>query len=186
METGATVKGLVFIGAKKWLHENKSAAEFEAFVKTFPESEKEYWLKEKLMPISKVPASAYVNTYKAICAQWDDATFQKVAATVAFNDLGTFMRIFIKLGTPAFTANSLPGAYKQYFSVGEFKVIQVSSHSAEFELSGAEAYGQAGCSGTLGWTRMALEYAGAKNLKADHSECKNQGKKKCVFKYTWE
>jgi hypothetical protein len=186
VETNATVKGLIFIGAKKWFAENKSPAEFEKFVQAFPENERDFWTKSTLMPITKVPASIYCNMYKIISAQLGELVFRTIAATVAFNDLGTFMRIFIKLGTPAFTANSFPGAFKQYFSAGEFKAVNVASHAAEFELLGAEPYGEAGCSGTLGWTRMALEYAGAKNLIADHAECRFHGRTRCVFRYRWE
>jgi len=186
VEINATVKGLIFIGVKKWFAENKPTEDFERFIKTFPENERDFWTKSTVMPISKVPASLYINTYKAFCTLWSEALFQTVAATVAFNDLGTFMRIFIKLGTPAFTANSLSGAFKQYFNVGEFKIVSVTSHAAEFELIGAEAYGEAGCSGTLGWTRMALEYAGAKHLVADHSDCRYHGRGRCVFRYKWE
>jgi hypothetical protein len=186
MESNATFKGLIILGAKKWFAENKSPEEFETFVKAFPENEREYWTKAKVMPISKIPASMYVNLYKIICTMWSDELFQKIGGAVALNDLGTILRIFIKIGTPSFTAKSFPNSYKQYFNVGEFKTISMTSNSAEFELIGAEPYGQAGCSGILGWSRMALEYAGAKQLTIDHSECLNRGKKHCVFKYAWE
>ena len=105
---------------------------------------------------------------------------------MAFNDLGTIFRFFIKLGTPTFTANSFSGAYRQYFNQGDLTVLKVSAKFAEVELRGAEAYGEAGCSGTLGWTRMALSYAGAKYLRAEQVACRYRGDERCLFHYTWE
>jgi hypothetical protein len=186
VESPATVKGLIFLGVKNWFVEKKTPDDFKKFVQAFPPAEQRYWGKSKLMPASRVPASVYVNTYRIICSQMDEATFQRIAGTVAFNDLGTVFRIFIKLGTPAFTANSFPGAYRQYFNVGKLNSIRVTPKSAEFELTQGEAYGEAGCSGTLGWTRRALEYAGAKYLRADHATCRYHGGDRCLFRYTWE
>jgi len=186
MESKATVKGLIFLGVKNWFVEKKLPEDFERFVQALPVHEQKYWIKSKILPTSRIPASVYINMYKVICAQLNEATFQKIAGTVAFNDLGTVFRLFIKLGTPTFTANAFPGAYKQYFNQGDLSSIKVAAKSAEFELLGAEAYGEAGCSGTLGWTRMALSYAGAKYLRAEQTTCRYRGGERCLFHYTWE
>ncbi len=186
MESNATVKGLIFLGVKTLFAENKTPKEFEKFVLAFPESEQEVWTGNNLLPISRIPASVYIHMYEVICAQYDDPFFQQLAAAVAFNDLGTVMRIFVKLGIPAFTANLFSNAYKHYFNVGELDRINVTLHTAEFELVGADPYGEAGCSGTLGWTRMALEYAGAKELQAEHTDCRYHGSQRCLFRYNWK
>lgn len=91
----------------------------------------------------------------------------------------------MKLGSPGLTVKGFPGAYKQYFSSGGVRILSSTSNSAEIELTGAEAYGQGVCSATLGWTRMALEYAGAKDIKTEHVECLFHKGKRCLIHYTW-
>jgi len=100
-------------------------------------------------------------------------------------DLGTVMKIFMKVGSPSFVASRFPSVWKNYFNQGGVRILKSIHHELEIVVEGAEAYRRAGCEGTLGWTAMALEYAGAKDLVAHHHECLFQGGGRCLFDYRW-
>jgi len=180
----ATVKGPIFIGARKWILENMKSG-WDNILAAMPEADQPFWKTFNILPISQVPAVHYSNMYNAFLKLWDEETFQTCAGAVALDDLGTFMRFFMRIGSPGMTFSHFPKAYRQYFNIGEFKILSQDAEAGEAELAGADVYGQGGCSGTLGWTRRALEYSGAKQLKVWHPECRFKGQNRCLLKFTW-
>jgi hypothetical protein len=186
----ATVKGLIIRGMMEWISEKFGEKELEVFYDKFPPEMKEKLEKGLIMPISELPASYYIKSYEAANALWstkEPDIFQRIAAHVAFKDLSSVMKFFMKVGTPSLTASRFPNAWKHYFNQGSFTIVESSSNQISAALENADAYEMAGCEGTLGWTRKALEHAGAKQLKADHYACRFKGQgNKCLFRYTWK
>ncbi len=189
MEPSATVKGLIINGVKDFMLEKYGEQGFKNFLKKTPQEDLPVWTEKRVIATSKIPASVYKNMFDSFECLWgsgDGKKFQAAAAYVAFQDLGSVMKFFMKVGSPSFVAQRFPSVWKQYFSAGEVKIIQLKTNFAEMLLEGASEYGRAGCLGTLGWTRAALEYAGAKNLHIDHSECLFQGRSACRFIFKWQ
>jgi hypothetical protein len=181
----ATVLAPIFIGTRKWFLKNRPN-EWKAFVQEFPENEREFWMNDDLLQASALPASLYTHTYDVVVKLWNEDTFQEIAGAVALEDMGAFMRFFVKMGTPSFTVKMLPGAYKQYFNTGELKVLKVDSRSAQIELVGAGVYGRGGCCGTQGWTRRVLQHVGAKKLADSQPQCRFRGQTRCLIEFAWE
>lgn len=182
----ATFKGLIIIGMKQWIMERYGERGLEAFYGKFPPEMRDKLKQGIILPISKLSADYYIKSYEATRELWGPNTFQECAGHVAFKDLSSVMKFFMKIGTPSLTASRFPSAWKHYFSQGAFTILESTSNQLTASLEDAEAYGRAGCEGTLGWTKMALEYAGAKQLKAEHHACRFKGQdSNCLFRYSW-
>jgi hypothetical protein len=158
-------------------------------VATLPEEVNKYLNENKMMAIAKIPPRVYDLLSKAMVKEYgkgDPGVFQDYAARVAMEDLGAAMRFFMKIGTPEFTGKKFDGVYSHYFSNGTWTTVESTSKSLVSKLVNHQVLGEGICWGSLGWTRAALQYAGAKNLRASHAECVFHGGAQCVFKYEWE
>lgn len=183
------VKGLIFLGARRWMTRRYGEAGFDAFLAALPESERELWTSGIILPMSWLPASAYVALYEAQESLWgtgDGRLFQEGAAAVAFDDLNSVMKLFMKLGSPAFVAKRFPTVWDRYFNGGALRLLAIEARAMDAVVENAEGYGKAGCHGTMGWTRQALTYSGAKNLRIEHTECVFEGGNRCLFRCVWQ
>lgn len=184
----AAVKGLIFLGARRWMTRTYGEQGYLRFLETQPPEHRSYWTDSLILPVSWIPAALYVSLFEGEERLWgtgDGRLFQRAAAAVAFDDLSGVMKLFMKVGTPSFIASRFPAIWRRYFSAGELRVEESQPHRLEIELDGARPYGTAGCQGTLGWTRQALEYAGARDLRIDHPECLFAGSRHCIIRYAW-
>ena len=183
------VKGLIFQGARRWMLRRYGEAGLESFIAKLPEPDRALWTSDIILPMSWLPASAYTSMYEAQESLWgtgDGQLFQEAAAAVAFDDLSSVMKLFMKLGSPSFIAKRFPTVWDRYFSGGRYRVITLGSNELVAEVEDARAYGEAGCHGTMGWTRQALTYSGAKSLRIEHTECVFAGAARCVFRCAWQ
>ncbi|MFA5260563.1 MAG: hypothetical protein WC450_04980 [Candidatus Omnitrophota bacterium] len=185
----ATVKGLIINGIIRFLKEKYGEAGVHKFLDKTPEEDRQGWTGQQILAVSWVPAVIYKNAYGTMESIWgngDGKIFEECAGVVAFYDLNTTMKFFMKIGSPGFVAQRFPSVWKKYFSAGVAKILHITGHQMEIVLEGAEEYGAAGCAGTLGWTRAALEFAGAKNLKLIQKQCIRNGAPRCHYFYSWE
>jgi hypothetical protein len=137
--------------------------------------------------ITRYPAEIYRCLYDFMLKTFGAVdAFREAAAFCAFNDLGRGMKMLMWLGSPAMTAQKLAAGGQRYFSVGGYQMDNITSKSCRLTERGHTVYGLGSCQGTEGWTRKALEYAGARNLKITHQQCEHQGADACVMLYTWE
>ena len=186
----ATVKGLIFRGAQRWLKENFPEDVYRRFLAALPSEDREVWTERPFLATSQLPASLYVNMYQAFLDVWGvegDTKFREAAGAVAFYDLSSVMKIFMRLGTPSLVASRFPVIYNRYFNIGEF--VYVSSPpgvTLTAELRGAEVYGRAGCEGTHGWTHKALTFSGARELRINQVECVFNGAGVCRYEFRWK
>lgn len=184
----AKVKGLIFLGARRWMTATYGEDGFRSFLAKLSDEDRAPWTSGIILPVSWLPARAYVSMYEAQEALWgsgDGRHFQRAAAAVAFDDLSTVMKVFMKMGSPAFVAKRFPMAWDRYFDTGAFRLLEQGTNTLEASLEGARAYGEAGCAGTIGWSRQALEYAGAKGLHVEHPECAFAGGSRCLLRFSW-
>jgi len=184
----AAVKGLIFRGVKKWIIDRWGDNGFESFVAALPDSDRATWTTALVLPITMVPAASYRHMHEAIESVFgtgDGQVFKEAAAAVAFEDLGNVMKLLMKVGSPAFVAGRFPIAWKRYFNRGVMVLHNQQPKSLEAVLENAGVYGEAGCLGTWGWTAKALTYAGAKDLEAEHPECRFKSGSRCLFTYKW-
>ncbi len=189
MSEGAKVKGTIIKGAKDIILDKFGEKGYKDFLEKTPPEDLPTWEAKQIIAVSLIPAAVYRNmstTFESVWGDREGKLFQEIAGKVAIRDLGSFMKFFMKVGTPSFVAQRFPTIWKQYFTAGEYKIIHSTPNSLEAVLEGTKEYGIGGCYGTLGWTRAALEYAGAKSCHIDHSECLFENQSACRFIYEWK
>ncbi len=186
---GAKVKGLIFGGARRWMLETRGQSGFDAFLEALPEEDRALWTESIILPVSWMPARMYRSMYEAEEALWgtgDGRIFQEAAAKVALDDISTVMKILMKLGSPSSVASRFPAVWERYFDTGRLALVRSERRAAELDLDeAAQVYGKAGCQGTIGWVGEALRYAGAKDLRVEHTGCAFEGGPRCAFRATW-
>jgi hypothetical protein len=183
------VLGVIFTKLKIFITEKFGAHEYERFLSLLPEEDRTFLHDGQLKPISKVPAHVYKTVSEIMVkqiGQGDPSVFYDYAAKVAMEDLNAAMRFFMKLGTPEFTGRKFDGVYSHYFSKGVWSTVESTSKSLVSKLVDTEPLGEGICWGSFGWTKAALKYSGAKNLRTAHPECVFHGGKQCLFTYHWE
>lgn len=185
-----SVKGLIFKNTKTWLLKEYGNKGLNDFVKSLPVEEQLFWIGPEISPVAWWPAQMFDHVYEIVNKLWgkkDPDVFKKGAAFVAFQDLSKIMKMFMKLGSPSTIAGRFPLVWRHYFDTGMVRIINKTTNSISIEIIGAAGYGLAGCTSAIGWTTMALEYSGAKNLKVEHPRCIfNDGHSTCLVQYAWD
>jgi hypothetical protein len=125
------------------------------------------------------------NGVKELFGQGSNDYFSRIMAYIAETNLKTFMRLFIKIGTPGFVANGAPMVWKHYFNTGRLVKIASGSGFVEYLSEGGELYGEGLCVGILAWGRRAIEMSGGNQVTARHDECIYRNQKRCVYRFEW-
>jgi hypothetical protein len=144
---------------------------------------------QDLSPLSRVPAPIFPTLHHLIRDQFGhgDSDYYAVAYEyVGEHCLTSFMKLFLKMGTPAFVAHNAPLIWRHFFDTGRLIKIAGSSHSVDLLAVGHEGYGDSLCWAIIGFGRMAIRMSGAKNLRINHDECIFKGKSRCLFKGEWD
>lgn len=188
-KTKGSVKGLIFSGTREWILKQHGKRGLQDFLKELSPSERELWSSDKMPQVAWYPAELYLHLYEVCNRLWGEGrenTFIQGARYVAQKDFSSFIKLFLKIGSPSFVAGQLPSAWRHYFNTGLVNIIYKNANMLSFELVGAGVYGRAGCQGAIGWTTAVLEFAGAKNLIWDHPKCVDDGQPSCVINYHWQ
>ena len=116
---------------------------------------------------TRVQASELAVVATAMIDIWGVEAFHEAAAHVAISDLTSYMKLFLKVGTPAFVVRRLPRVLSHYCSHGELVVESSGDGRAKLSVHGVGCYGPAITQGAVGWIRAALEMSGAKQLELE-------------------
>lgn len=166
-----TVRGALIVGMKKWLDETHGATGLRTLQAHLPEHEREMWDTGIVVHTARYPASCFRNFGEAAVKLWgrgDPNYLRGVGAFVAFNDLGTYMKIMMRLGSPSFVIRRFPRVWSHYFSDGSLHTNELGERHAFVEIRNWQPYGELGVYGAHGWMKAALEYSGAKRTSVRH------------------
>jgi hypothetical protein len=184
----ATTRGLAMIQLLEFIRLRHGDAGIKRLLDQFSPEEQLY-LAKKIAPVTRVPAAVFAKVYLAIkdlFGRGDGAYYAEAFEWVGEACLNSFMKVFLKLGTPAFVAHNAPAIWRHFFSVGRMEKIAGTARSVELLISGHEAYGESICYAVTGFGRMAIKLSGGKNLRVNHAECIFKGKSRCFFKVEWD
>lgn len=187
MLSAPAVKGLVIIGIKDFIREHHSPDGLQQLLSRLTPDEQQV-IGPSLMTLTMVPATILCRLFNGIRELFGHGSgdyFGRILAFVAEQNLNTFMRLFIKIGTPAFVANGAPMVWKHYFNVGRLIKTTAGDQFVEYLAEGGEAYGEALCVGILGWGRRAIEMSGGRKVVARHDECIYRNQPRCVYRFEW-
>jgi hypothetical protein len=188
VQSNATIKGIIIQGIIDTI-ETRFGREGVRQLMENLSSEEHTFLAEHLKSDSRIPAEILCKFYDQIKKLWGEGQgtfYSELMKKIAENNINAFLKFLISWGLPSFVANSVPNIYKYYFDQGTVMMVSNTNRSIEFYIKGGEAYGEAMCSGIIGWGQQGLEMAGAKTVQVDHSNCIYQGKERCYFKVRWE
>jgi hypothetical protein len=174
--TGPTVRGALMVGLKKWLDENQGERGLRAIQAHLPEDERDLWDKGLLVHTARYSATAFSNFGRTAMQQWgrgDPRYLRDIGAFVAFNDLASYMKVMMKLGTPGFIARRFPRIWDHYFSAGALEISEHGDRHLSVEIKDWQPFGELSVFGAEGWMRAALEYSGAKRTSVRHEGTPN-------------
>jgi hypothetical protein len=183
-----TVKGQALIKLFDFIREKHGAAGLQLLLSKL--SPQDYALcTQGLTALTKVPAPLFPTLHHLIRDLFGngDSDYYAVAFEyVGEKSLNSFMKLFLKLGTPAFVAHNAPLIWRHFFDTGRLVKIAGTAHSVELLAVGHEDYGDSLCWAIIGFGRMAIRMSGGKNLRVNHDECLFKGKTRCYFKVEWD
>ncbi len=167
----ATVRGALVVGLQKWLAQELTAESREALLATLPEEDVAVWRSRSLVNTSQHAAELFRRFGDALVRDWgrgDPRCLCDVGAFVAMNDLATYMKVLMKLGSPSFVSSRFPRIWDHYFSAGQLEVTARHERGCTVEIAGWQPYGVIGTFGAQGWMRAAIAYSGGKAVDVLH------------------
>jgi len=188
MPTIPTIKGQVLIQLKAHLQERFGEKLFKKWLSIL--TPEEYVLvTAKLMPVSRIEAPLYDKLYrhgKMLFGGGTGEYYIPAFEYVGDKCLNSFMKFFIRMGTPAFVAHNAPLVWSHFFDTGRMLKVGGTSNSVELLSEGGEAYGEGLCFGIMGFGRMAILMSGGNNPRISHSECIYKNQSRCFFRFEWD
>ena len=158
-----TVRGVVLLGLFDWVRATHGEPGVEAVLAALSASIRPRYEgpRPKLIATTPVAASELAEVAAAIIDGWGRASFEQAAAHVALSDLSSYMKLFLKVGSPAFIVRRLPRVLNHYASTGVLEIESCDAGRARMHIRDVAAYGRAMNVGTIGWVRAAPEVSGA-------------------------
>ncbi len=148
-----------------WVVERHGAEGWQRFLGRLPPPCRDRLTEEGIVQTSRISASDIAGIHEAIAGLWgSEGGYREAAYNVAYKDLRSYMRMFLRRGEPGYVLGRLPKVFRHYFSAGDLGVSILDETSARVKISGAEAYGQAALEWIAGWIAGALEYSGAQDV----------------------
>lgn len=188
MATVPTIKGQAVIQLIEYIRNRFGEAALQKWLRLLPAEE--YGLvTAKLVPVSRVPYTVFDRMYQNGLQPFGGGKgdyFIPAFEYVGERCLNTFMKFFMRLGTPAFVAHSAPLIWSHFFDTGRMVKTAGTPNSVELVAEGGEAYGEGQCYGIIGFGRMAINMSGGKNIRAEHDECVHKGRGRCFFRFVWD
>lgn len=165
MADEASVRGVLLIGFVDWLVREHGQRYADELIDRQPVEVQDLVRGRALIQTSRVSASLFRALAVDLIAEHGlegPKGFRSAAAHIATEDLASYMKMLISLGSPEFVVKRFPRVWRHYFDTGTLKVTIDGPHTAEVVLEGAAIYGAAGLEGAVGWMRAALAISRAK------------------------
>ena len=161
-----TVRGIALLGLLDWVRQTHAEPGLERALACMSEAAQARYAgpRPKVVATARIPAVDFADLAAAIIDAWGLPAYHEAAAHVAISDLNSYMKLFLKIGTPTFVLRRLPKVLGHYCSTGELVVVEVHDKTAVLAISGVGAYGRGISEGAVGWIRAALELSGAEDL----------------------
>lgn len=182
------IKGLVFMGIRKFIRDHHGTQAWERLLERLTPGERSL-IGETLTHMTWVPVAIFIKIYEGIKETWGKGGgeyYGEIFATIAEEHLNSFMRFLLHLASPHQVANAAPLVWRHFMAAGRLVRIGGSEHSIDLQIQDGEAFGEGLCYAIMGWGRKALELAGARHMSVDHRTCVYKGKDKCLFHVEWE
>lgn len=163
----STIRGVVLLGLFDWVRSEHGDAGLTRVREGLPRDMRHRYAgpRPRVIATTPVPASEMAAVAEAIIELWGVEAYHGATAHVAMSDLSTYMKLFLKVGSPTFVVRRLPRVLSHYCNHGELSVDRCERGEARLHITGVHDYGRGVTEGAVGWIRTALEMSGAKGLE---------------------
>jgi hypothetical protein len=179
-------KGNWFAARPRYVREVYGEAAFSSVSASLPEDARRYFLKPPLA-FSWLPIQLLYQIDFAIVQgpmKGRVSLMEEFGAAIAVYDLNWLYQAFLKLSSPEFLLRQSGLICKTYMR--ETTIIpEVTPGAAQFSLTGAPLARYMCNYGIPGWTRSAIEAAGGRDVKVEHSSCLHDGSPGCCWSLRW-
>lgn len=186
--TKSTMSGILWREIRNFIVQTKGKKKLEQLLAVGTPALRKY-MHRHIMATTNSPGALLQDFYNAWKIAWPDPAGNEITGMlrwIAKRNLRTIMTIFLIDSTPHVMTMNFPKIWENFFNYGQLNIIEDIGKRVVFEVTGTEAYGEAVCKGTIGWTWQAIEEVGGKNVKVSHEECKFHDHHHCIFTIEWD
>lgn len=134
--------------------------------------------------------NSLVDRYVTLFGAGDAQSFRLVAEQIAEDDLHSFFKVLLKLGSPAMVLRRASSLWERYFDEGTMDAAELGPTRFHIRLmaprDAERGAGRVTCAvGVPAWQDRALRTAGARSVRTAHVSCRFKGALACEYDVTW-
>lgn len=131
-----------------------------------------------------------VDRYVTLFGAGDAHSFRPVAEQIGGDDLHTFFKVLLKLGSPAMVLRRSSSLWERYFDQGTMDSVELGPTRFQIRLSAPRdaerGPGPVTCAvGVPAWQERVLRDAGGRGVRTAHVSCRFRGAPVCEYDITW-
>ncbi|MCK5243236.1 hypothetical protein KAR34_12380 [bacterium] len=184
----AQIKGSALVPRFKYLDEKTSPGIKEKVISELSERFQE--VVERSIFVGRwYPFEYYVEINRAmdkVLGKGDLSMIPSFGAYSADQAFTGVYKFFYKLGSPDFIITRATKVWNQYFQNGCLVIEKIGKKRRRLEMRDVEISAEEHCLSVLGWVKRTLELSGGKNVKAQITQCRQQGATACEILAGWE
>lgn len=187
----AQVRGSVIAARLKWVRDRFGEPGVR-HLKSALSPESRARIEARVQPHDWVPFPLYLEVTTEIDRLWgrgDLGLAHELGRGTADFALPTFLKMFLRFGSPAFTVSKGAKLWSQHYDSGALEVAEVRDEEGdgcELVLRDFETPHRAHCLTILGWVERSIELAGVEVLWARERSCRLEGAPDCRFAARWQ
>ncbi len=188
-------RGSIIAYFKDFVLETHGEGEWQKFLNELTPEDAEI-LTQEIYKLDWYPApilNRVIEVYDKLYGKGDYQSIIPIAEYIVTEDLSPVFNVFLDLKNPTFILNNTPSLWKRYFDTGKVVVESADDDNKFYKIrleelaDESQVSGRAICDvGIPTWIKTGLHLTGAKNVKADPTECRYQGAEHCILEVRWD
>jgi len=185
------VKGVTILGLIKLVKKRASEEDMQRVLDLLDDEDREVF-DERILVSTWYPYRTFHNLLASIdeiLGQGDGALAHEIGRVSAEMDLTTVYRSILSFLSPGFVTKRALAAWKNYYSPGQWEVIDEEKDGdnrlLRCRLAGFRTLSRVHCLNIVGWCEKFIELLGGKEIKVNEVACIHQGADNCEFLLTW-
>lgn len=186
----AQVRGSVITARLKWVRDRFGEPGVR-HLKSSLGADSRARLEARVQPLDWVPFTFYLEVTTEIDRLWgkgDLGLARELGRASADLSLPTMLKMFLRLGSPAFTVSNGAKLWRHHYDSGVLTVRQLrdaEGDGCELTLRDFDTPHRAHCLTVLGWAERSVELSGATVVWARELACRTHGDPACQFAARW-
>lgn len=181
------VKGTSISGRRKFVVDRYGEAKLKTVLAQLKDKDAAQRLEIGVLKSAWYPFDLFIELTEAIdrvLGNGDGRLYRTIAAHTAEDDLAGVYKVFFKQN-PAQLFEKASHLFSSYWGSGTLQVTKLKDTVFELEVLNFETPHWAHCETIVGWAERAIRLTGARNVRADHLECRGRGASRCRMQISW-